>query len=304
MFKTKDAAAVNTYLLGQQVHIEKRVNETIYTDILYPSLIPVDTSANPMTQTVVYYSSDKYGQAGWINGNSDDIPLAGSEKTAQKAPVYTAAIGYGFGWEEAEVAMLMGQNIQADDALAARRAYEEMVERVSFVGDAAKGMNGLINYTGIETTAAAKAWETATEDEILRSINELLLGSNTTGTMTLANTLLLPPKAANYLASTRLGDTTMTLLDFIRTKNTYTAMTGQNLIIRGLPSLQDAGGGTTTRAIAYRLADDVLKLHLPMPHQFLQLHQVGALRWEVPGVFRLGGLDIRKKSEVRYLDGI
>ncbi|MGC3519534.1 major capsid family protein [Pseudomonas aeruginosa] len=28
------------------------------------------------------------------------------------------------------------------------------------------------------------------------------------------------------------------------------------------------------------------------------------MRWEVPGIFRLGGVDIRRPAEVRYTDGI
>jgi hypothetical protein len=41
-----------------------------------------------------------------------------------------------------------------------------------------------------------------------------------------------------------------------------------------------------------------------MPHQFMPVFQKGPLRWEVPGVFRLGGLDIRRPAEVKYRDNI
>jgi len=41
-----------------------------------------------------------------------------------------------------------------------------------------------------------------------------------------------------------------------------------------------------------------------MPHRFLPVFQGGPLHWVVPGVFRLGGLDIRRPKEVRYIDGI
>src|SRR5690606_4934130 len=132
---------------------EREVNETVYPDIQYPGLIPVDTSAHPFAQTVTYYSSDKFGKAGWINGNADDIPLAGTELTQHKTSVYTAGIGYGYGWEEINHAIMLGVNLTADDAKAARRAYEEMVDRVSFKGDAEKGFKGLIDYNGV--TAAS-----------------------------------------------------------------------------------------------------------------------------------------------------
>jgi hypothetical protein len=120
----------------------------------------------------------------------------------------------------------------------------------------------------------------------------------------MADTLLLSFGKLNYLATRRLGDTTMTLLEFLRQNNTYTAMTGQALTIRGVRGLETAGAGSTERMIAYKRDPMVMKLHIPMPHRFLPVHQKNALYWEVPGVFRLGGLDIRRPQDVKYRDNI
>jgi hypothetical protein len=81
-------------------------------------------------------------------------------------------------------------------------------------------------------------------------------------------------------------------------------MTGKPLSIFGVRGLETAGAGSTQRMIAYRKDPGVLKLHIPMPHQFMPVFQKGPLRWEVPGVFRLGGLDIRRPAEVKYRDNI
>lgn len=109
----------------------------------------------------------------------------------------------------------------------------------------------------------------------------------------MADTLLLPHAKLNYLATKRLGDTQMTLLEFLRKNNTYTATTGKPLTIRAVRGLETAGAGSTNRIIAYRRDPQVLKLHIPMPHRFLPVFQDSPLSWVVPGVFRLGGLDIR-----------
>ena len=305
---TFDAQAATGFVVSQTTHVEQAVNETVYPDIQYPSLIPVDTSAHPFAQTVTYYSGDKFGKAGWINGNADDIPLAGTELTQHKTSVYTAAIGYGWGWEEVNVAMMTGRNLQNDDAMAARRAYEEMVDRVALAGDADKNFDGLLDNAGVTATSATNGdWlgTGTTEDQILQDVNDVVMSIATDTLYTsVADTLLMSPERLNYLATVRLGDTTMTLLQFIRANNTYTAMTGQPLTIRGVRGLSTAGAGVTQRMIAYRRSPDVLKLHIPMPHRFLTVFQDGPLRWVVPGVFRLGGLDIRRPKEVRYSDGI
>lgn len=301
-----DAQAALGFVISQTSHIETTVNETVYPDIQYPSLIPVDTSAHPFAQTVTYYSSDKFGAANWINGNAQDIPLAGTELTKHQTAVYMAGIGYGWGYEEINQAMMLGRNLQADDAMAARRAYEEMVDRVALSGDTEKGFQGLINNSAITPASATTGgWASATADQILGDVNNAIL---VTGTDTLytsvANTLLLPFDKLNVIATRRLGDTNMTVLEFLRRNNTYTAMTGQELTIRGVRGLETAGASSTARMIAYRRDPQVLKMHIPMPHRFLPVFQKDPLNWVVPGVFRIGGLDIRRPKEVVYRDGI
>ncbi|GAA4180338.1 DUF2184 domain-containing protein [Shinella granuli] len=303
-----DAQAAMGFVVSQTTHVEAAVNETVYPDIQYPALIPVDTSAHPFAQTVTYYSSDKFGAAKWINGNADDIPLAGTELTQHKTSVYAAGIGYGWGWEEINVAMMLGRNLQNDDAMAARRAYEEMVDRVALAGDAEKGFDGLLDNAAITPAAAVNGdWDGtgADPDSMLADVNEAIL-SQATGTLytSVADTVLMSNGKINTLATRRLGDTTMTVLEFLRRNNTYTAMTGQPLTIRGVRGLETAGAGNTERLIAYRRDPQVLRLHIPMPHRFLPVYQDGPLRWVVPGVFRLGGLDIRRPAEVKYRDGI
>lgn len=303
-----DAQAALGFVNQQAAYIEPQVNMMVYPDIIYQNIIPVDNAANPFVKTVVYFSADQFGQARWINGNSDDIPLAGTERNRHETPVHTAGIGYGFGWEEINDAMMYGVNLTAEDAMAARRAYEEMCQTIALQGDTVKGFNGLLNYPGVTVVALPNgSWtgDGTTEDEILEDVNSLLLGvPQATLFTTVADTLLMSPERLNLLATIRLGDTGTTVLSFLRQNNSYTAMTGQPLTIRGIQQLSTAGSGNTQRMIAYRRSPDVLKLHIPMPHRFLPAFQDGPLHWVVPGVFRMGGLDIRRPAEVRFGDGL
>ena len=306
MPKLFDAQAALGFVAAQTTHVEREVNETVYPDIQYPALVPVDTSAHPFAKSVTYYSSDKFGAARWINGNADDIPLAGTELAKHETSVHMAGIGYGYGYEEINQAQMLGINLTVDDAMAARRAYEEMVDRVALFGDAAKGFSGLINSSAVTAAAVTTgSWASATEDQILADINSTILAvSSDTQYAAMADTLLLPYAKLNLLATNRLGDTQMTILEFLRRNNTYTAMTGQELTIRAVRGLETAGAAGVARMAAYRRNPQVLKLHIPMPHRFLPVYQDGPLNFVVPGVFRLGGLDIRRPKEVRYGDGI
>lgn len=301
-----DAQAALGFVLSQTSHIEAGVYQVKYPDIQYPNLIPVDTSAHPWAKSVTYFSSDKFGAAGWINGNADDVPLAGTERTKFETAVYMAGIGYSYGLEEISHAQMLGINLPADDAMAARRAYEEMVDRIALNGDTTKNFEGLFSYTNVPQAAATTGnWGSATPDQILTDCNNALaLIHSNSNTTSMADTLLLPWTKFNYIASKRVTDTSMTVLEFLRRNNLYTATTGAPLLIRGLRGLDTAGTSSNPRMIAYRRSPEVLKLHVPMPHRFLPVYQDGPLRYVVPGVFRLGGLDIRLPKEVAYVDGV
>jgi hypothetical protein len=43
---------------------------------------------------------------------------------------------------------------------------------------------------------------------------------------------------------------------------------------------------------------------MPMPHHFLPVWQDGPMDFLVPGIFRLGGIEIRRAAVFRYADGV
>ena len=202
---------------------------------------------------------------------------------------------------------MLGYNLNGEDAMAARRAYEEMVDRVALYGDTDKGFNGLLNNPAVTAAGVDTGdWANSTEDQILADVNKQLLGvGEDTKFTSMADTLLLPYTSMNLLATRRLGDTQMTILEFLRRNNSYTSMTnGAPLAISAVRGLETAGAGETARLIAYRRDPNVVKMHIPMPHRFLPVFQDGPMNFVVPGVFRIGGVDIRRPLEVRYADGL
>lgn len=305
-----DAQAALGFVTRQTEIIEPGVYATRYPDIQYRDLIPVDASGSEFASSVTYYSQDQYGKADWINGNADDIPKAGTVRSKFETPVYTAGIGYGWGWEEIGRAQLLGINLPSEDAAAARRASEEMVDRVALLGDTTKGFQGLFNNSAVTANAAITGdWATATPAQIIADMNAAILNVfNGTNTTSMADRLLLPWTKFFLISSTSMGvGTDTTILQWFRVNNVYTAATGKQLMIRGLRGLDSIGTEVSppgARMIAYRYAPEVLKLHMPMPHRFLPVYQSGPLRFEVPGVMRLGGLDIRLPKEVVYVDGL
>jgi len=297
--------------MSQTSHIEAQVVEVQYPDIQYAELIPVDTSANEWAKSVTYYSTNKTGQAGWFHHYAKDIHVADSERSKFEVGVEMADIGYRWTLEEVGQAMMIpGMQLSADRAAAAKRAYEEFVDDIALSGDADKNLSGIIDYPGITTVDAPLVggndeWSQKTADQILADVNFILSGMWTNSKQVeLADTLLLPVETLALIATMRLGDTTMTVLQFLLQNNIYTFTTGRPLVIRAVRGLETAGTGGNGRLIAYRRDPQVLKMHIPMTHRFMPVWQTGPLIFDVPGIFRLAGLEVRRPGAVRYLDGI
>ncbi|UDL93969.1 DUF2184 domain-containing protein [Lichenihabitans sp. PAMC28606] len=247
-----------------------------------------------------------------MDGNASDMPFADVARTKFETTVESAKIGYRFSLEEVNEAMLIpGMTLSADKAAAARRAGEELVERVVISGDSRKGFLGLVNQTSVPQVAVANGaggsslWTNKQPIEILADINNALVGAwSTSAQVELHDTVLLPVAHYGLIASTpRSATSDATIITYLQANNIYTSTTGRPLTIRTLRQLAGAGAGGSNRMITYRRDPQVLKFHMPMPHQFFPPQQ-RMLEFIVPGMMRLGGLDVRLPKGVSYNDGI
>ena len=197
---TYDAQAALGFLVSQVSSIESEVYAIRYADIQYPRLVPVDTTAYPWAKTVTYFTTDAVGQADWMNGEASDMPFAEIAHTKYETSVEAAKIGYRFSLEEVNQAMMIpGMNLPADKAAAARRAAEELVERVVLSGDTRKGFLGLVNQTVVPQVAVPNGaggsplWAQKTPAEILGDVNNALVGAwSASAQVELHDTVLLP----------------------------------------------------------------------------------------------------------------
>lgn len=302
-----------SFLIAQTTHIESEVYKIRYPDIQYTQLIPVDTSANEWAKSITYFSMDRVGEAAWFSHQSTDMRMADVNRAMHETGILMAGIGYRYTLEELGFAQLVpGTNLSSERAEAARRAYEEFVDKKAFDGDAQKGWEGLFNSSVVSRVDAAndgtgpsRLWTTKTADQIIRDVNDALTGVYTgSNTVELADTVLLPIAAFHLLANLRIAGTEGNAMEWLMKYNVYTLQTGQKLTIRGVLGLEDAGQSGVGRMIVYKRDPRVLKLHMPMTHRFLPVWQTGPMVFDVPGIFRMGPVEIRLPGAVRYVDGI
>lgn len=310
-----------SFVQGESYKVNQRVYETKFPDWDIGRLLFVDTSGPEWSPGTITYTSSLTGRAEYQSGYAKDIPMVDVSQDRSLQNNHLAAIGYQWNIEEVNTTLSVGGSLPDRRARAARLAATKFVYDAGLIGHPEKGKKGLINLTGVTTAVAANGaggspyWVNAagvgqkTPAEIVADINRALQGINlSTYETELADTILLPPEALNYIAATPYSATTMeTIMSFVARTNLYTLMTGRELTIRSVRELSTAGEGAAAgkgRMVAYKNDADYVKLNLPMPHRFLPVYQDGPLNWAVPGIMRIGGVELLTTAAMRYIDAI
>lgn len=293
-----DAPAALGFVLSQRTSLEAQVLAKPYPEIKYPRLVPVDTSANPYAASVTFFTRDSVGKAKFINGNGDDIPYANTLTSKFEQTILTAGIGAQWSLEEIGAAAQLGINLSTDELDAARMAFERLVDDTTFIGDATINVEGLFNTTGISSAAAAQTFAAGTSVQIVTTINDALTAVMTGSQgIEMADTIILPIAQYALIATKAYGiEGGLTILEYIQKSNVYTAMTG-------LPLTITADHRLSGKMVVYKRAPDVLKLHMPMPLQFIPPQMVN-FKVKTLGMFRFSAVNIRKPGAVRYVTGI
>lgn len=312
----QDAQVGYAFLTPQLHRIETEVYMRKYPSFDFSSLMTVDTSGDMWDVGTVFYSMDQVGQAAFLAGKAFDMPYADTLHNQHSHAFHLAGIGYEWTTQELQRAAKLGRSLSADKAMAADQAAQAFLWSIAMTGKtpgaatAEKGWTGLVNNPSAPSaqvpadgTGSARTFVSKDDVKVLRDINEALTAVHTgTKETHVANTLLLPTSTFQELASRRLDNTTDTLLDFIRTKNAYTALTGLPLTIRATRALEDAGTGGSKRMVAYDNAREVVRFHLPGPHQFLPAFQKSSMVYEVGGIMNVGGTEVRLPKAIVYRD--
>lgn len=320
-----DAQALN--FLVQQTRVQSTRAFNVEYDIVdYASLVPVNTDYPEWASGVDFQVGDMAGAAKWQSGWAEDVAKVDVSLLSVGVNFAMYAVGYGYNVEEIGKAMHAGIPLTSQKAIAARQAADIFCAETALYGGGHKGWTGLINLSGVTPalspdtgTGSARNWVDAngvglkTPEQIVAEMNMLLMGPpSSTGVLSslIGDTLLLPPLAYQYVATTPYGVTSpnSTILQWFMANNIYTTRTGRPLTVRELPALSTASTNATVigqgRAIGYRNSRDAMEFPMPMPYRFLPLHQHGPLQFQIPGIGRVGQLTVVRDGAVRYLDGI
>jgi hypothetical protein len=305
-----DAQAAMPFVIAQGRNLETRIYQKRYPTFNYAQVIPVVTAGQPWAIGTTFFTVDSAGEAKFISGAGTDMPF--NKSTRDQASHDFAMIGSGWEWtiEEINQSSLYGIDLPATDAMSATDKIERLLNSIAFTGSTEKNWTGFANSADVPRADVATPgtfWPAKTADQILADVDEVLGRVRTqTSEVEWADSLAIPPAAFRTIATRRLGsgDGTITVLEYIRKNNIYTAETGQALNIYPVRELATASQDSGGRMVAYRRDEEVVRFHLPMPRRVLAPRQKSIMGFETGIIARTGGTEWRLPKAAAYADEV
>lgn len=298
-------AGESAFFVRELEYVKSKSYDTKQKKLKAMMLIPVSTEADEGAENITYRRYTQVGTAAIVSDyaeNSPRVDLFGEEVTSK---VYTISDSFGYSRQEIRRSRMTGKSLDVRRANAAKRAYDEKIESLTWSGDTAHNMSGFIDYPGITSytvpngSGGLKTWVSKTPDEIVLDVKGLLLAvTDTTNGIEEPDTLLIPYAQYMDIATRRMTDgDSMTVLGYI--KQNFPMLRN----IEWLTQLKSAGAGSTDRMMVYPKNPDNVTLEIPMNYTQLP-PQVKGLGFEIMTEGRCGGVIVYYPLSIAYGDGI
>ena len=269
---TRQDAGESLYLSRQLESILPELKDTLYRDMTSKWFIPVNTRHNAGTKTITWRGYTKTGRAKIIAAyGATDIPAVGRFATENTIKVHSVGVKASWSRQELREAAMANLPLSTQLGMDAADANALTIDQATWLGDADHGINGFANYPGLtaatipaDGTGSSKTWATKTGGQILRDAGNMLKAVTvTTNGVEKPNTLLLPLSVYTDIGVREWSagnSSNLTILAYLEQNLAKMGITQ----IAGIPELETAGVGGTTRAIMYTKDPRKVEQHIPV----------------------------------------
>lgn len=286
-------------------HIKARTYDIRLRELKAFSLIPISHEAGPGVSEITFRRYTGVGFAKIIADYAKDFPRV--DVYGEEDSVKVKAIGdsYGYNIKEIRMSSRTGKSLDSRRAATARRAHDEMSNKLALISNPSIGTRGLIDYPGLtETTIPADgtgggtSWATKDEDQILRDI-DILFDAVITSTFNreVPDTLLLPLENYRILGNRRIKNTETTLMKYIMENKPWIKK------IDWLYELSGAGAGKTNRALVGMFDEEHITFEIPQAFEQFDAQQDG-MEFTIPCHSECAGVIVYYPMAFAYGDGI
>jgi hypothetical protein len=273
-------------------------------DILYPELkwtrlIPVDTTAPPGVESIVYEQWDDAGEAKIIANGADDLPLADAAKDKFVNRVVVVGAAYKVTQEDLLRSQMSGVPIENRRQRAAVNAIGRRLDVIAALGEPTAGLKGLLTHDQVPVIAATGSWDGLTPSQVIADLHRLedTIWS-TTNELQMPDTLVLPTAKMQLI---RRGYFSVDNQQTILQRFLQNAAFIKN--VESWHRASTAGAGGTARAMAYKRDPAMLQIAFPVPLRQLppQPRNLALLN---PMFSKIGGVEFYYPKSALYMDGI
>lgn len=309
-FSDAEISSTGAFLVGELERLDPTLYEPI-SDFTWSRDIDLRedvTIADEVTSFILEQAAGGFGGTGvgkkaWIKG-ADTTPVtvsAGVSKVTNPLTPWGALVSYTI--FDLMKSMQIGRPIDVQKYDNMKRKHQLDIDTQVYIGDEEVGVKGLLNNDDMVSAEDIGAFTpgTTTPAEAIDFFNTILNGAwKQTQYTRIPNTMLVPPAFFSALASTQLPNTTMNLLEYVKSNNLSVA-NGGTLEIRPVKWLADSSiNSGNGRIVAYTKSRDVVRFPLvqlqSLPVQYRDYNQ------SVPYYGALGAVEFVRPEMVYYGD--
>lgn len=309
-----DDIGASVFFPRQVEYIKSEMYNILYPEYKAFSLFPIDTSAGPAAEVIVWHEFDTVGYMKIIASYAKDLPRSDVLGSENFQIVKSLGGSYGWNLQEVRTAVFANRPLGQMKAQAARRSYDQTVNKLAWYGDATNKIIGFLNQPNVPAgpvqvgaTTGNTTWLGASpknNEEILKDMNDIFTDTFvfTKGVENM-NTLLLPTEEYAHIQTTRNSDSSdVTILEYFLRNRPGVTVDWVNELADVANPPSGAAGPLNVMA-AYTRSMDKMSLQLPQLFEQLPVQEHG-LEYEVPTHARIGGIIFYYPLSARFVEGI
>jgi hypothetical protein len=307
-FDQRTIDSTGAFLQGQLERFDPKVNEPLvsitYTrDITLRSDVSLSDESASFTQDSF---AAKDGSDGNIGANTTTVGEVGVDVKKIVQPMYLWSKKAAWTVVELARSMQLGRPIDTAKIAVLAKAFQMEADKRAYIGSAKLGTTGLFNNASVSTSNALHgSWATATADNILADINDVLSRAYSASAYAVApSELRVDPDSFGILSTTKVSDAgNISLLEYVKVNCIANTINGRPLNIQPVKWLS-AGQAVSNKNRMVAYTNDPTYVQFPVVPLQRQQMTYQDIAQSVAYLGSLGQVEFRYPETIAYSDGI
>lgn len=312
---TFDARTIDSsgaFLIGELERLDQRLHEPL-ASVSWSRDIDLREDVSIADEFSAFTNSSFAAAAGvagsgkaWVGKDASAITGISLDIGKTTSPLSLWAMQLGWTIPELESAQKLGRPVDQQKFAGMQLKHQMDIDEQVYIGDTALGLTGLVNHASMTnvTNAQTGTWSSATPQQILNDVNELLNSVWAASAYAVCpDRLLIDPVNYSRLVATIVSSAgNISVLEFLKSNSLSNSINGRPLDIQPLKWLTGRGASGTQRMVAY--TKDPMRVRFPLvPLQRTPL-EYRDLRQLTTYFGRLGAVELVYPETIGARDGI